>query len=337
MGERLSASGADIGETTSKKGDFALIKPYAEMGMYSAEIREALSIEHEISPSPWSINAVLTKARQSGELRQLTPEEKGDILKDQRSQSKKQALDQSVLRWLFTKTILTVDNESLSEKSVVLPQGRLEWKDTIKKLDQDGMLDDIISATKPLILRRVPLTNIVKIYKNQSIARSYKEKSFAFVYKCLEEGLIGEDLSSWRDVHAFYKLHNRSFTKDSSERIRLEVWFRVRNTTGERGMQLLLKYKELGEEIGRYWFDNSLAWEEDFIANASNINEGGYGEDPQEIFRVGAEGKLRTPIGLNDDGQIIFDTLSSRGLRTRSRGKIAEEAGSNRGPYSSLA
>lgn len=323
MREKLHRSGED----------YSLIRPYAEMGMFSGEIREALSIEHEISSSPWSINPVLNKTRQSGELRHLTLEEQQDIRKDQKSQSERQARDQRVLRWLFTKAILTVHNENL-EQSIVLPQGRLGWKDAIKKLEEDGMLEDIISHTKPLILRHMPLIDIVKICKSQGVPKSYQEKSFAFVRKCLEEGLIVEDLSSWHDVHALYELHNRSFTKDPSERIRLEVWFRARNTTQD--MQLLLKYKKLGGAIDSGWFDKSLALEEDFIANANNSNEGGYEADAQGIFRVGSEGKLRTPIGLNDDGQIIFDTSSSRKQRTRSRDKIAVEAEPIKGLYSSL-
>lgn len=339
MGERLPARGAYMGESMSKKGGFALIEPYAEMGMYPAEIRDALSIEHEISASSLSIGVVLNKARQMGQLRQLTPEEQQDIKKDQNSQSKRQARDQSVLRWLFAKAILTVYNESLPEKSVVLPQGRLGWKDAIKKLDQDGLLDDIISHTKPLILRHMPLIDTVKIYKSPATgAMSHQEKSFAFVHKCLEEGLIGEDLSSWHDVHALYELHNRSFIKDPSKRIRLEVWFRARNTTGEKGMQLLLKYKKLGEEIGSYWFDNSLVWDEDFIAssiNSANDGEVHDGEDDRESHRM-KSGIRGEAIAVDDRGQVIYDNPSLRERRARSREMIEKEADPIRRPYSSL-
>lgn len=316
---------------------YPLIRPYVEMGMFSGEVRQALIVEKGIgSLSARIIDSAMGRGRVRGGLRDFTIGEKGDILVDQKSQSKRQALDQRVLRWLFTKAILTVHNEGLPEQSIAMPQGRLGWKDAIRKLEEHGMLDDIISTTKPLVLRSMPLIDTVKIYNNPPTgAMSHHEKLFLFVRKCLEEGLIGEDLSSWHDVHKLYVLHNRSFTKDTSERIRLEVWFRARNTT--EGIQLLLKYKELGGAIDSEWFDKSLALEEDFIANASNINKRGYGEDSQGIFRVGSEGKFRTPIGLDDDGQIIFDTYSSRAKRIRSRDRIKEEAGSNRRPYSSLS
>ena len=309
-----------------------LVKPYAEMRMSSDEIEYAILYDakgKEREHTRRSIGIALGQARRNGALPYLETEEQQDIQADH--DSPKNNPQERVLKWLITREVL---GESIS-----LPQGRLEWKDTIKKLEEEGVIREIISATKPFISRKVPLIDAVQIYLQgqKKGAVSNEKKSFAFVVKCLKTGLIEEDPSDYIALHRLYSLHSRRLPESYAERLMLEVFLKARRTSD---MVLLVKYRNLGEGIKPKWTGDALAEEEDFISTVINSgDEGGDGEDNQGLYRLGPDGeRWRTPIGLDDNGQIVYETLTSRMTRRQVGGVNKQEPSKrNKTSYSSLA
>ncbi|MBI4057957.1 hypothetical protein HY405_01420 [Candidatus Microgenomates bacterium] len=101
-------------------GVWALIEPFAGMGMFTIEIYEALIQERGNAPfNKIQIGGALASARYFGYLEKLIPEDRTVIMKDARLP--KEVLQERVRRWIDTKVILT--EYGLEQ----VPVGRKDW------------------------------------------------------------------------------------------------------------------------------------------------------------------------------------------------------------------
>lgn len=326
MRERKRARSEETSYQASNRS-IELVKPYAEMGMSGQEILMAICFEKGLSFDTRHIGfgEIAGQARRRGIFRKLTEEELEDIYKSYNS-STKVPLEERVFKWLLTRAILLVEG-------VGMPNDRIEWKDMIAKQEKSGMLEGIISASRPLILRRAPPTDIVKIHTMPKIvAESNEEKSLEFVRRCLRESLIGDDLSKWKTLLNIYETSNMELPMDFLGKVRLEVFLSARLAAVRRDTKLLTLYKEIGEQIDPDWFDNSLATHEDFIAKIVR-RPPKVGIDEIGAYSLDQDGrKWRVPVGI-DDGNIIY----SRSLPSR-RGELTEAISRRaKNPYSSLS
>lgn len=151
-----------------------------------------------------------------------------------------------------------------------------------------------------------------------------ERKSRMFAHELWLAGLFAEDISAWEQLHEMYSKHQRALPTILAQKLRLEIFLRARKSfQRDKNTKLLDLYVALGKKIDERWFDINLEREEDFII--WTVEEGGLsGGDAEGLFKGDQEGyRWRQPVGTDEQGRIIYDSLETAIQRRKTREMVA--------------
>lgn len=91
-----------------------------------------------------------------------------------------------------------------------------------------------------------------------------QKKGIELIRLFMDQNLVTEDLSSWKDLNDIYTKMNRDLPESLVDRIRLEFFLAARKALADGNPDLLIKYKELGDFVNLAWLGD-ISVEENFI------------------------------------------------------------------------
>ena len=310
--KRINSLSENTDEFLKKRWE--VVGGFALMGMHKREIVFAALIKAEKGYSQYRISQTLTWAKNNGHLPTLTEEEKKSIKEDDYATDEK--IKNRVLKWI-------VAEEILGKRERKMPQGRIEW---FKVLEAMGDMDESLSIVKSLLGRGGSVSGVTLIAKLNP--QPTEDKIVKFAQGLVEGGMIsGENLLNYRELKNILQNHNIELP-DFAYRIVLEALHAARKGVANEDMSPISKYNELREQFVGEESQESLNLEklEDFIGEIKIDKDQYRGVDGLGSYRLDYNGnRVRVPMGIDDDGHILYEDPKISRQRQDSRKRIDDD------------
>lgn len=132
---------------------------------------------------------------------------------------------------------------------------------------------------------------------------------FALAKRMIDEKLIGDDISSWKDLNLLYEKNKRKLPENFVDKIILELYVSIIKGLKQGKTKLSIGYTSLFNENGFRSVFEQLRLEKGFLL-AKLLTDWADGEDETGFFKL--EGDKKTRHIENDTGKLVYDSSEFR-------------------------
>ncbi len=163
--------------------------------------------------------------------------------------------------------------------------------------------------------RRAAAPGKPKRLKDRTVS-DHERNDAIFARELFNKEFVLDDLSYYTRLSQGYRIKGRNLPSSFLDRLRLEVFLRALENARGGNLALLNSYRNIGLGIDPFWFESTLAIEEDFVATILDSRPLGVDEDALGYFRTDKDGnKWREPIANGESGIIVDSSRQALGRR----------------------
>lgn len=177
-----------------------------------------------------------------------------------------------------------------------------------KAKERRESMDTSDKWTERLLLRGASPQTIAELSDSSDEEDEKKKKSILFARELLSEGLISEDLTSWRFLDLHYRNNKRSSSVSFFDMLRVEVFYKGIQEAKRGDLTLINLYRSIGYMVDPEGFETSLADEEDFVSSIIDEKPEGVGVDSSGYYNEDGDGnRWRQPV-VSGNGVLTVDS-----------------------------